>query len=58
MQIALQSSFPARPSLAAPAQLNFLSGGESIGESAIALAQNKAEVPTYTYLLVSFKEDI
>ena len=48
MQIALQSSFPARPSLAAPAQLNFLSGGESIGESAIALAQNKAEVPTYT----------
>lgn len=46
MQVALQSVFPARPSLAAPAQLGFLSGGESIGELVIALAQNKAEVPT------------
>lgn len=46
MQVALQSAFPARPSLAAPAQLGFLSGGESIGELVIALAQNKAEVPT------------
>ena len=46
MQVALQSAFPARPSLAAPAQLGFLSGGESIRELVIALAQNKAEVPT------------
>ena len=58
MQVAFQSAFPAKPSLAAPAQLGFLSGGQSIGESIIALAQNKAEVPTYKYLPVSFEEDI